>query len=462
MSVRGLVRRMSTQAGRSRAGRKRVVVLGAGFAGLEFCKRFRAPDDAEVILIDRQNHHLFQPLLYQVATAGLSVPEIAKPIRQIVGRKKNVTVLLDEVTAIDLEARAVSLAGREQPLTYDYLLIALGARTHYFGNDHWARHAPGLKSLDDATRIRREVLLAFERAESTEDAALRRKLTTIVVIGGGPTGLELAGALSELARNVLRREYRHVDLSSTRVILIEAAPRLLGTMSEASSESAKRQLEGMGVEVRLGAMVEDITEGQVHLEDEVIEAETILWGAGVSAVPLTRDLGVETDKAGRILVEPDCSITGHPGAFAVGDLANLTDANGVQVPGVSPAAMQMAAFVAGIVQSEIEQDGKASTEGRPAFRYRDKGSMATIGRSRAVAEIGKVRFSGYPAWLAWLFVHLIFLIGFRNKLFVLLQWFYSYVNYKRGARIITGLDASYSEGRSGTSRAKDGTDGDGC
>lgn len=411
-----------------------IVVLGAGFAGLTFCKEFRHPS-ARVTLVDRQNHHLFQPLLYQVATAGLSAPEIAQPIRSILNACPNLVVRMDTVTDIRLGERRVVLESGE--LAYDYLVIALGGMTSYFGHPEWEEFAPGLKSLDDAQRIRRELLLAFERAENESDPAVRRRLMTIVVVGGGPTGVELAGACAELTRQVLRRDFDHIDPGQARVILIEGGDRLLGTFSEPLSENARATLTAMGVEVRCSTRVAQIARGRVELQGgEVIEAENILWAAGVGASPLTRKLGVETDRAGRVKVCPDLSLPGHPEVFAVGDLAALVDVNGRVVPGVSPAAMQEARHVARIVEDEL--DGIPS--GRPPFRYWDKGSMATIGRSAAVAQVGALELTGYPAWLAWLGVHLVFLVGFRNRLAVLLQWAYSYFTYKRGARIITGMD----------------------
>ena len=412
-----------------------VLVLGAGFGGLTFCQKF-SPRRARVTVVDRQNHHLFQPLLYQVATAGLSAPEIAQPIRSILSQHKHITVLLDEATGIDLARRTVELTATT--LTYDYLVLALGGITSYFGHPEWEVLAPGLKSLDDALRIRRRILLAFEKAETEPDPGQRQRLMTIAVVGGGPTGVELAGAFAELTRTVLRSDFRHIDPRQARVILVEAGPRLLAHLSEKSSASARRQLERLGVEVRTGCLVQNIRPDYVELPDERIAVGNVIWAAGVSAVPLARQLGVELDRAGRIKVQPDLSVPGHPEVFAIGDLALVLDEAGRPVPGVSPAAMQMAAHVAHLIESNI---AAPATGPRPSFRYWDKGSMATIGRSAAVAEIRRWKLSGRFAWLAWLVVHLIFLIGFRNKLAVLLQWAYSYFTYKRGARIITGLDA---------------------
>jgi NADH dehydrogenase len=413
---------------------KRIIVLGAGFGGLTFCQSFRH-SNAQITLVDRQNHHLFQPLLYQVATAGLSAPDIAQPIRSILRDQPNVTVLLEEVKDINLTTRNVTLADKSLP--YDYLVIALGGATTYFGHPEWEEFAPGLKSLDDALRIRREILLAFEKAESTSDPVERQKLMTIVVVGGGPTGVELAGAFAELARNVLHAEFRHIDPAKTRVILIEGSNVILNHLPAELAASAQRQLESMGVEVRTSTRVTNMSKGRVETTGGVIDAANIVWAAGVGANSLTRKLGVELDRAGRIKVLPDLSIAGHPEAFAIGDIVTVLQKNGAPVPGVSPAAMQMARHVAEIIRDDIES--QIPLDRRPAFNYWDKGTMATIGRSRAVAKIGHFEMSGYPAWLAWLFIHLIFLVGLRNKIAVLFNWFYSYLTYKRGARLITGL-----------------------
>ena len=411
-----------------------VVVMGGGFGGLTFCKHFRHPD-ARVTLVDRHNHHLFQPLLYQVAGAGLSAPDIAQPIRSILSDREDITVLLDEAREINLESKRVVL--RRETLAYDYLVMAMGGCTSYFGHPEWERFAPGLKSLEDAVRIRRQVLLAFERAETEADPERRKKLMTIVVAGGGPTGVELAGAFAELARQVLRKDFRHIDPAKAQIILIEASPHVLSHMDPDLQISAERQLLELGVQIRTNVKVASITEGQVELTNgEVIEAANILWAAGVAAVPLTRNLGVDVDRAGRIKVNSDLSVPGHPEAFAIGDMALLLQEDGKPVPGVSPAAMQEGKHVAMIIKSELDSPGVAV---RPPFEYFDKGTMATIGRSAAVAQTGPFKFSGYMAWLAWLFIHLLFLVGFRNKISVLLQWAYSYFAYKRGARIITDV-----------------------
>ncbi|HUA37373.1 MAG TPA: NAD(P)/FAD-dependent oxidoreductase [Candidatus Sulfopaludibacter sp.] len=412
----------------------RVVVLGAGFGGLFFCKHFRHPR-ARVTLVDRTNHHLFQPLLYQVATAGLSAPEIAQPIRSILSHRPDVTVLLDDATDFDLVNRKVAL--RKNVLVYDYLVLAMGSQTGYFGHPEWESFAPGLKTLDDALRLRSRILLAFERAENEANPAERDKLLTIIIVGGGPTGLELAGAFAELARTVLKRDFRRIDPTQARILLIEGAPRVLLNYPAKLSASAQCQLAALGVQVRTATPVKEIRAGEVVLATgEILRAGNIVWAAGVAAVPLTRKLGVELDKAGRVKVNPDLSVPGHAGMFAIGDLALVTGKDGRPVPGICPAAMQMGRHVARVIENELNSSAVPSA--RSPFKYWDKGTMATIGRSAAVAWIGRLKISGYPAWLAWLFVHLIFLIGFRNRLAVLLQWTYSYFTYKRGARIITG------------------------
>lgn len=408
-----------------------IVVLGAGFGGLTFCQSFHGA--ARITVVDRQNHYLFQPLLYQVASAGLSSVDIAQPVRSILSDKKNITVLMDDAVDLQLDKRCVIL--KNNSLAYDYLVLALGSRTSYFGHPEWERHAPGLKTLDDAIRIRREILLAFERAEDEPDPSRLKELLTIVVVGGGPTGVELAGAFAELARFVLRRDFRRIDPRHTRIILIEAAPRILAHLPEDLSAKACQQLERLGVEVRTGVRVLDIADGCVTLENEQIRAGNIIWAAGVRANPLTSKLGAPLDRSGRVQVQPDLTLPGRKEVFAIGDMAAVVDANGKSVPGVSPAAMQMARYISGLIENELRAPGAT----REPFRYWDKGTMATIGRSAGVAEFGKFHLSGLPAWLMWLGVHLVFLVGFRNKISVLLQWSYSYFAYKRGARIIMGL-----------------------
>jgi NADH:ubiquinone reductase (H+-translocating) len=411
-----------------------VVVLGAGFGGLTFCQSFCHPN-ARITVVDRHNHHLFQPLLYQVATAGLSPAEIAQPIRSILSDREDISVLLDEAMDIDLSARKVVL--RRQTLNYDYLVFALGARTTYFGHPEWEEFAPGLKSIEDAVRIRRDVLLAFERAEQEKDAEERKRLLTIVVVGGGATGVELAGAFAELARYTLREDFRHIDPATARIVLIEASPRVLSHLDEDLSRAAEDDLRGLGVEIRTNMKVQEIREGTVKLTTgEEIHAANILWAAGVGSSPLTQKLATEMDRAGRVKVRPDLTLLGHDEVFVIGDAASVLQSNGKPVPGVSPAAMQMAKHVAQIIRDELDFPASAT---RPAFRYFDKGTMATIGRSAAVVDIRGIKFDGFFAWLTWLFIHLIFLVGFKNKIAVLMDWAYSYFAYKRGARLITDV-----------------------
>jgi NADH dehydrogenase len=410
-----------------------IVVLGAGFGGLAFAKEFPS-EHARVTIVDRQNHHLFQPLLYQVASSGLAAPDIAQPIRSILRKKPNLVVLLADVTGIDLATRRVQLA--DGTLDYDYLVLALGSHTSYFGHNDWERFAPGLKTLDDAMRLRRNTLLAYEKAEREPDPQRRQELMTTVVIGGGPTGVELAGSFAELARTVLYRDFDHIDPRQARIILVEGSPRLLGTFPEDLSASAKEQIEGLGVEVRLNTRVTAIREGEVEIGTEVIRAGNIVWAAGVAAVPVTQTLGVELDRAGRVKVQSDFSLPGHANVFAIGDLATLTDAKGVVVPGVAQGGIQAGVHVAKTIARELKEGPKTV---RRAFAYWDKGNMATIGRTHAIAEIGKLHLTNYSAWLSWLALHLFFLIGLRNRISVLVQWTYSYFTYRRGARIIMGM-----------------------
>ncbi len=420
----------------------RIVVVGAGFAGLTFCRKF--PNGlAHITVVDRQNHHLFQPLLYQVATAGLSAVDIAQPIRAILRNKSNLEVLMAEVQGFDLAARKVFL-NHEGELSYDYLVLAVGGTASYFGHDDWTPFAPGLKSLDDALKIRRKILLAFEEAETESDEQRRRELMTLIVVGGGPTGVELAGTFAELARTVLVKDFDRIDPSKARVVLIEGSPRVLATFAEDTSASAQRQLEHLGVEVRLGKHVQAIRDNEIEMPGGEILRGNVIWAAGVAASPLTKKLGVETDRGGRIKVLPDLSLPGHPEVFALGDMVSLTDRKGQIVPGLSPAAIQMGEYTANLIAQDLRDRDRSATKGSPlrdreAFAYWDKGTMATIGRSKAVAQVGKLHFSGYLAWITWLFVHLIFLVGFRSKISVFMQWTYSYLTYKRGARIITGV-----------------------
>jgi len=421
--------------------RPNLVVIGGGFAGLTFCQHCKIPTRPnqpapEIILIDKQNHHLFQPLLYQVATAGLAATEIAAPLRGVLSDRKDLTCLMDEVTKIDPQRKMVVMGERQIP--YDYLVLAAGGKTSYFGNDHWEEHAPGLKTLHDALRIRRRVLTAFEKAETTLDTDEQERLMNIVVVGGGPTGVELAGAIGELVQKIFYRDFRRIDVRAARVILVESNDRLLKVYPEGLSASAKKQLEELGVEIKLGVRVSYVEATHVELNDgSTIQTRNVLWGAGVAASPLTAAFAdaAELDRAGRIKVMPDLSVPGHPDVFAVGDLVNMNDKDGQPVPGVAPAAIQMGKHVAKLVQHEYRH-GKQSPEQRDAFDYWDKGSMATIGRKRAVATVGKLHISGFFAWLAWLGIHLMFLVTFRNKISVLVQWVYSYLAFRRGARII--------------------------
>ncbi len=408
--------------------RPKVVVIGAGFAGINAAKALaKAPVD--VTVVDRKNHHTFQPLLYQVALAVLSPAEIASPVRTVLRRARNTEVLLGEVSGFDLEKRLVRLDGLELP--YDYLIVAAGATHAYFGHPEWEAIAPGLKTLEDAIEIRRRVLLAFETAEREMVAGRGCPPLNFVVIGAGPTGVELAGAIADIARHHLKSEFRVIDPRQSRIILLEGGPRVLPSYPEDLSVSAERQLRDMGVEVRTKALVTNLDADAVWVGNERIPAAVILWGAGVSASPLGKLLGVPTDKAGRVIVQPDLTVPQHPEVFVVGDLASAKRENSQPVPGVAPAAIQMGKFAARQIKRTLA--GKPRQE----FHYRDKGSLATIGRSRAVADLGKLHFSGYFAWLAWLFVHLLFLIGFRNRFFVMIEWAWAYLTYNHGARLIT-------------------------
>lgn len=409
---------------------RHVVIVGGGFGGLTAARHLRRVPVART-LVDRANYHLFQPLLYQVAMSGLSPADIAIPIRSALHADKRTTVLLDEVTSIDLEKKWVCVKEGE-PISWDYLVLAAGAGTNYFGHPEWSRFGLGLKDLDEAVEIRRRVLLAFEQAEREIDPEARRRLLHFVVIGGGPTGVEVAGALAELGRFVLARDFRKVRPEDVRVLLLEAAPRILPPFTPKLAKEAVEQLEELGVEVRTGAMVTNIDEEGVHLGEELLPASTVIWAAGVRPRPIARSLGVELDRAGRVMVGPDCSIPGHPEAFVIGDLAHMMGEDGKPLPGLAPVAMQQGRFVAETIARDLA--GKK----RKAFHYRDKGMMATIGRSRAVAQTRRLRMSGYVAWVSWIFVHLWFLAGFRNRVAVFFNWFWSYITYRRGARLITG------------------------
>ena len=406
-----------------------IVIIGAGFGGLNAALRL-AHFPVRITLIDRRNHHTFQPLLYQVATAGLSPGEIAAPIRWIVRGRRNIEVLLGEVQGFDVERRVVKLPDHELP--YDYLIVAAGTSHAYFGHDEWEPLAPGLKTIEDALEIRRRVLLAFELAERQAASGQGQVQLNFVIVGGGPTGVELAGTLSEIARRALADEFRSIDPKRTRIILLEGGPRILPTYPEDLSRSAEEQLRGLGVEVHTSTMVTDVEPAAVRMGETRLSAAVIVWAAGVAASPLGKKLGAPTDRAGRVLVNPDLSIPGHPKVFVIGDLAALKDERGQMVPGVAPAAIQQGKATARNIARDLE--GKP----RQNFHYVNKGSLATIGRAAAIAQFGKIHISGFIAWLSWLFVHIFFLIGFRNRLIVLIQWAWSYFTYERGARLITG------------------------
>jgi NADH:ubiquinone reductase (H+-translocating) len=424
----------NADAGMSRGtGVPRVVIVGAGFGGLAAAHALRKAS-VEITIVDRHNYHLFQPLLYQVATASLSPAEIAQPIRSILKTQKNVHVILAEVSAVDASGKAVRTnCGRVIP--YDYLLIATGARHSYFGHDDWEANAPGIKSIDDATRVRAKILLAFERAEVESDEAARRALLTFVIVGAGPTGVEMAGAIAELARNSITRDFRDIEPSSARIILAEAGPRVLPAFSEPCSREAERVIKAMGVEVRLGTPVTAIDAQGVTIGSEFVSARTIIWAAGVRASPVGQWLGAPVDRAGRVIVQSDFSVAGCDGVFVVGDAAAFKMKRDAFLPGVAPAAKQAGAYVGNLIKSRVT--GGAAPK---PFSYADYGSLATIGRKNAVVDFGRVRVYGFVGWLIWSIAHVYFLIGFRNRFVVALSWAWSYVTYQRGARLITGTD----------------------
>jgi NADH dehydrogenase len=419
---------------------RQLLIIGGGFAGLECAKRLANDDRFSITLVDRMNHHVFQPLLYQVATASLAAPDIARSIRQILADAKNITVLMDAIDSIDPAHRAAT-GTSGTVYFYDYLLLAAGAKTSYFGHDGWASHSLGLKSLADAQAIRRRVLANLERAELSRDPVECKRLMTVAIVGGGPTGVELAGAFADLVHRSLKSNFRRIDTSQLRIILIEGSELILETYDPAQSDYARERLEKLGVEVRTHTRVTDVRPGVLEFTDgTVLEAAAIIWAAGITASPLTRDLGVPTDRGGRITPQPDLSVPGYPEIFVAGDLAMMNDIEGKSVPGVAPAAVQMGRHVARVLKEELElqtQEPAGREIGtRRSFRYLDKGMMAIIGKNYAIAKTGPFRFQGYFAWLAWLFVHIAFLIGFRNKLSVLLGWAYSYVVNNPAARII--------------------------
>ena len=418
----------------------RVVIIGAGFGGLSAAKAL-ADKPFDVTVIDRHNYHLFQPLLYQVATAALSPAEIAAPIRHILNRAQNINVMLGQVSGIDTAAHEVLAEGRRVP--YDSLVIATGAQHAYFGRDEGGAHAPGLKTVDDATYIRRRVLLAFEKAESEPDPAERARLLNFIIVGGGPTGVEMAGAIAELSKRALAEDFRAIDPRAARIILVEAAPRLLTPFDPKLSEEAKKSLEGLGVEVRLGAPVTALDSAGVTIGQgeatQRIEARTVIWGAGVMASPAGAWLNAETDRVGRVKVSPDLSVPGHPDVFVIGDTALIDDELGNPLPGVAPVAKQQGNYVAALLVAR--QAGKTVAP----FRYRDLGSLATIGRKRAVVQMGRFRLSGFLAWLLWCVAHIYYLIGFRNRFVVAISWLWSYVTFQRATRLITGMSGARVE-----------------
>jgi NADH dehydrogenase len=405
-----------------------VIIVGAGFGGLEAAKKLEC-EKVRVTVIDRTNYHLFQPLLYQVATAALSPADIAAPVRAVLSRCPNIEVVLAEVQSVDVAARKVKTGDRE--FGYDYLILATGSRHSYFGHDEWERLAPGLKSLEDAVEIRRRILMAFEYAEKTDDPAARAAAMTFVIVGGGPTGVEMAGAIAEIARYTLAKDFRHIDPSTARVVLIEGEPQVLATFPEDLRLSAMKQLRNLGVEIRTGVHASNLTEAGLNIGNEFIPCRVKIWAAGNNASFVGRTLGVPVDRVGRVIVNDDLTIPGHPEVQVIGDLADCRGRDGKPLPGVSPVAMQQGRHAAGNILAMI--DGRKPQR----FWYWDKGSMATIGRNKAVADLRYVHLSGFPAWLAWLFVHTLFLVGFRNRVAVLLQWAWAYLSFNKGARLIT-------------------------
>ena len=408
---------------------KRVAIIGGGFAGLNAAKQLGNVKDCEVTILDRRNHHLFQPLLYQVAMAGLDPSDIASPIRSILRRFRNTRTLLAEATAVDVENRTVQTDCGEVP--FDYLVIACGATHDYFGNDQWEEFAPGLKNIPQATEIRRRVLSAFEEAERCDDQEMQREWLTFVIVGGGPTGVELAGAIAEMARFTLKRDFKTIDVSRTRVVVVQGGDRVLEQFPENLSNYGKRALESLGVEVRLGQIVSGIDARGVDIGEDRIPARTVIWAAGVKASPIGDSLGTETDRMGRVVVNPDLSIDGHPEIFVIGDQAATKQADGSMLPGIAPVAIQQGRYVGKLIRSEL--DGEAT---RKPFEYFDKGQMATIGRRRAVLMSGPVKLRGTLAWFGWLLIHLVYLNGFRNRFFVMFSWAWSYLTFARGARLI--------------------------
>ncbi len=422
---------MSSEPPRATPAGPRVVIVGAGFGGLTAARRL-ADAPVQIVVVDRHNYHLFQPLLYQVATAALSPADIAMPIRHILRGQQNAVLLLDELTGVDLAARiATTRAGKRLP--FDHLILATGSVYSYFGHADWPRLAPGLKSIDDATQIRRRVLLAFERAEMADDEAARRRLLTFVLIGAGPTGVEMAGALAELAHAALAADFRRIDPHATRILLVEAGPRILAGFPDRLARFAARSLARMGVELRLEAPISAIDEAGVVAGGERIEAATVIWCAGVAATPVAHWLGIAPGRGGRVEVAPDLSVPGHPNVFVIGDAALVLDSRGQPLPGVAPVAKQQGGYVADLIRARVLGQSPP-----PPFRYRDEGALATIGRSSAIADLPWIKLTGWLAWVLWGIVHIFFLIGFRNRVSVFLNWVWAWLTYARGARLITG------------------------
>jgi NADH dehydrogenase len=407
----------------------RVVIIGAGFGGLQAALALRKTS-VRVTIIDRKNHHLFQPLLYQVATAELSPADISMPIRSIVRYQKNTEVIMAEVTGIDVAGRRVLMGERSVP--YDYLVLSTGSWHSYFGHDEWERYAPGLKSITDATAIRRKILLAFEAAEIEPDPEQQRALLTFVIVGGGPTGVEMAGAIAELARKSIVKDFRHINSASARIILVEAAPHILATFPDSLARKAQKKLERMGVEIKMGTPVTEVDTEGVQVDGERIPTKTVIWAAGVTSSPAGKWLDAETDRAGRVMVLSDLTVPHHPEIFVIGDSSHIMTSE-KPLPGVAPVAMQQGRYVASVIRRRLKGDQSV----RP-FHYKDKGNLATIGRSFAIADIKNIHLSGFVAWVTWLVVHIFYLIGFRNRLLVMIQWAWAYFTYQRGARLITG------------------------
>ncbi|MBW9233212.1 NAD(P)/FAD-dependent oxidoreductase [Leptospira santarosai] len=412
----------------SESRKRKVVVIGAGFGGLQAIKKLSRNNDLEITVIDKKNHHLFQPLLYQVATAVLSPADIAIPIRSLVGERSNVTVVLGEATKVDLAAKTVYY--QNTSTNYDYLILSAGARSSYFGNDHWEKYTIGLKNLKDALKIRHKLLISFEKAELSGDPEVVKALLNYVIIGGGPTGVELAGSIAELSHQIIRDEFHTIDPALSKITLIEAAPRLLTTFDVSLGEFTKKRLESRGVEVLTGARVIDIDERGVQLEGKMIPTQTVIWAAGVQANSIASTLGATLDRSGRVSVDEFCNIEGHPEVFVIGDIANYSKGLERPLPGVSPVAMQQGRYVAALIQGDLKN------KKRKPFRYVDKGSMATIGRTDAVAQMGVFRMKGLFGWFAWLFVHLFYQVGFKNKITILITWVWSYIAFRAEARVI--------------------------